>query len=286
MVASKTWPMPPVASTTALAWTAPTPSRAPSPMTCSVTPAAPPCSSLSRSSTSAWSMTSISPMVCSRAAISAREISLPVASPPACAMRSARWPPSRPSAMAPSAVLSNSAPRAISRRTAAGPSVTRTRTASSSQTPAPATSVSRRCASGLSPTPSAAAMPPCAQRVEPSCRRAFVTSSTLPACRAASAAVMPATPEPTTTVSAYARHPGWGALSRWTMSVHPSHVPVAPVPRQFAVTSPRLSTCEPGTGSAGSAPEGDDPVLGVDVHHLRLKTYAPRRRPPACRRSG
>ena len=42
MVWAKTWPMPPVASTTARPCTAPTPSRCPSPMTCSVTPATPP----------------------------------------------------------------------------------------------------------------------------------------------------------------------------------------------------------------------------------------------------
>ena len=51
-------------------------------------------------------------------------------------------------------------PSAISSRTASGPSVTRTCTASGSQAPAPATSVSRSCWAGVSPGPSAAAIPP------------------------------------------------------------------------------------------------------------------------------
>ena len=42
VVAEKTWPSPPLASTTARHSTAPTPSRWPSPITCSVTPATPP----------------------------------------------------------------------------------------------------------------------------------------------------------------------------------------------------------------------------------------------------
>ena len=75
------------------------------------------------------------------AAISERWISAPVASPPACAIRSRWWPPSRVSESSPS-WWSNSVPRAISSRTASGPSVTSARTASTSHAPAPATRVS------------------------------------------------------------------------------------------------------------------------------------------------
>ena len=42
VVCENTWPRPPLASTTARQWTAPTPSRWPSPITCRVTPATPP----------------------------------------------------------------------------------------------------------------------------------------------------------------------------------------------------------------------------------------------------
>ncbi len=139
--------MPPVASTTARARTAPTPSRSPSPMTCSVTPQAAPAASRSRSRTSACSITS-TPVADSTRASRARSISAPVASPPACAMRSRRWPPSRVSDSCPSRDRSKRAPIEASSRTAAAPSRTRTRTAVSSQTPAPATIVSAKCCSG------------------------------------------------------------------------------------------------------------------------------------------
>lgn len=213
VVAEKTWPMPPVARTTEGARTAPTPSCWPSPMTCSETPAVRPSASVSRSRTRAFSM------VCRAASRTAptraREISAPVASPPAWAMRRRWWPPSRVSAMSPLSVVSKCAPVLISRRTASGPSVTRVRTASSSQRPAPATRVSSRCCSGVSPSPSAAAMPPWAQRVEPSSRRALVTTTvSRPAAAQRSAAVSPATPDPTTTTSASMAQPGAGAVSR------------------------------------------------------------------------
>ena len=118
-----------------------------------------PRSSRSRTSTrsSAWT-----------AATSARSISAPVASPPACTTRDSEWPPSRASAraaVAPSPVRSNTAPSAISSRTRSGPSVTSTRTASGSQSPAPAASVSERWSSAESGASSAAATPPCAYRV-------------------------------------------------------------------------------------------------------------------------
>ncbi len=69
---------------------------------------------VSRSSTSACSMTSMpgSERTASSCATSAREISAPVASPPACAIRSAWWPPSRVSAIPPSGAVSNRAPSA------------------------------------------------------------------------------------------------------------------------------------------------------------------------------
>ena len=214
--------MPPVASTTAGACTAPTPSCWPSPITCRVRPAARPSAVSSRSSDIACSITSMpvpssapAPAAAS-ASRSALEISAPVASPPACTIRRRRCPPSLVSASTPPASESNLAPSAISRLTASGPSVTRARTASTSQIPAPAVSVSRRCCSGESPGPSAAAMPPCAQRVEPSSSSDLVTSSTLAPGSAACAfraAVTPATPEPTTTTSACLIQPG-GCESR------------------------------------------------------------------------
>lgn len=80
VVAEKTCPMPPVASTTAGACTAPTPSCWPSPMTCRVTPAVRPSASVSRSRTSAFSM--VRSPAARTAPTSAREISAPVASPP------------------------------------------------------------------------------------------------------------------------------------------------------------------------------------------------------------
>ena len=174
----KTWPRPPLASTTARHSTCPTPSIWPSPRTCRVRPATPPSAAGSRSTASACWITSISGAF-PTAAISARWISAPVASPPACAIRSRWWPPSRVRDRAPSC-WSKTAPQLISSRTAAGPSVTRARTASRSHAPAPATSVSCSCCSGVSPGPSAAAMPPWAHWVEPASRTSLVTTRILP----------------------------------------------------------------------------------------------------------
>ncbi len=225
VVAAKTWPNPPVASTTALACTAPTPSCCPSPRTCRVIPAARPSAVRSRSSASACSITRSPPpaVACVSAASRAREISAPVASPPACAIRRRRCPPSLVRASGPAGSRSNSAPVAISRRTASGPSVTSARTAAVSQTPAPAVSVSARCCSGESPGPSAAAMPPCAHRVEPSSSTDLVTSRMRASGRLRridSTAVTPATPEPTTTTSASSRQPGSGASSLPAITPH------------------------------------------------------------------
>ena len=168
--------MPPVARTTAGAWTAPTPSCWPSPMTCRVTPAVRPSASVSRSRTSAFS-TVRSParadrldqrpgdLGAGRVAARVRDAAAVVAALAGQLQAAARR------------TASKWAPVAISRRTASGPSVTRMRTASSSHRPAPATRVSSRCCSGVSPSPRAAAMPPWAQRVEPSSRRALVTTT-------------------------------------------------------------------------------------------------------------
>ena len=73
----------------------------PSPMTCRVTPTTEPSSSSNRSSTSACSTISM-PAASSTRASNARSISAPVASPPAWAMRSRWWPPSRVSDNSPS----------------------------------------------------------------------------------------------------------------------------------------------------------------------------------------
>ena len=75
-------------------------------------------------------------------------------------------PPSRARARAPPGCRSKTAPMAISSLTRAGPSSTRTRTASVSHRPAPAARVSARCRSVESSSPpSTAATPPWAQRV-------------------------------------------------------------------------------------------------------------------------
>ncbi len=206
--------MPPVARTTARARIAPTPSSAPSPSTCRVSPQARPSALRNRSRTRACSTSRIHG---SRrtAACSARCTSAPVASPPACTIRSARCPPSRVSMSVPSGCRSNSAPSRISSRTRVGPSSTSTRTAAGSHSPTPAISVSLACAAGVSSGSSTAAIPPCAHRVDPSSMLTLVTTVTCRPCsRRCSAAVSPATPEPTTSTSVVSLHPGWAAASR------------------------------------------------------------------------
>ena len=152
------------------------------------------------------------------AASRAREISAPVASPPACAMRSRWWPPSRVRASAPSASWSKPAPRAIS-------SPHRRRSLGHQDAAPPSTShspdagdqgVVAGAARGSRPRPSAAAMPPCAQRVEPGARASLGDEQHAePGRRAAvSAAVRPAIPVPTTTTSARVHQPGSGASRR------------------------------------------------------------------------
>ena len=121
----------------------------------------------------------------STAATSARGISAPVASPPACAIRSRWWPPSRVSESSPSWSWSKLAPSAISSRTASGPSVTRSAYGVLVAGAGAGDQGVASCCSGVSPGPSAAAMPPCAQRVEPASRHALVTTRTLSTRRGA-----------------------------------------------------------------------------------------------------
>ena len=190
------------------------------------------------------------------AATSARWISAPVASPPACAIRSRWWPPSRVSDSTPSGEWSKLAPSAISSRTASGPSLTSTRTAAGLQAPAPATRVSCSCWSGLSPGPSAAAIPPWAHWVEPAESTSLVTTRTLPTwCRSRSATVRPAMPEPTTTTSASVVQPGSPAESR------PGTEEVIGAGYRLTARSLGAKLCRsprtrslPGSASAGSEP--------------------------------
>ena len=222
-------------------------------MTCSVTPQTAPSSAVSRSTTRACSTTSMpgsSTTRCS-AAMSAREISAPVASPPACAIRSRWWPPSRVSLISPSASRSNSAPSATSSRTRSGPSVTRMRTASGSHSPTPATRVSSRCSCGVSSGSSAAAMPPWAHCVDPADSTVLVTSSTRSTrSRSRSAQVSPAMPEPTTTTSALVVHPGAGALSRRGRATAGTVVAGIPAPQ----TSARA--CDTSENTSSGPPPG------------------------------
>ena len=147
------------------------------------------------------------------ASTSARSISAPVASPPACTTRASECPPSRArSSSGPSGdgSVSKCAPRRASSRTRSGPSVTRMRTASESQRPAPAVSVSTRCRSGVSGAASAAATPPCAYRVAECESSPLVRTSTDKPRRAAwSAVVSPATPLPNTRTSYTKSQPRW-----------------------------------------------------------------------------
>ena len=97
-------------------------------------------------------------------AASWRVIRRPVAAPPACTMRRAEWPPSKPSARAPWRSASKRTPRRLRAREPgqASPRTARARR-SGAPPPRPAASVSRAWRSGESSTASAAAIPPCAQ---------------------------------------------------------------------------------------------------------------------------
>ena len=63
---------------------------------------------------------------------------------------------------------------AMRSQTASVPSLTKVRTASTSQRPTPATSVSWMCSSGLSSGDMTAAIPPCAHAVEPSSSQKWI----------------------------------------------------------------------------------------------------------------
>ena len=148
--------------------------------------------------------------------MSAREISAPVASPPACAMRSRWWPPSRVSVISPPASRSNSAPSATSSRTRSGPSVTSTRTASASHSPTPGDEgVVEVLLRGCPPGRAQRRCRPAPTAVEPA-RENGLRHEQHPVDPLAQAqrAVSPAMPDPTTTTSAAIVHPGAGALRR------------------------------------------------------------------------
>src|SRR5690606_29568280 len=185
--------MPPVASTTAgarIAASAPSGVRASTPTT------RPP---KRTRSTSSWpSRISMSGRE-RTAPTSVRMTSAPVASPPACAMRRAECPASRPSARRPSASRSKRAPSPSSQsmRPAAASAIARATSASAN--PAETASVSRAWLAGVSSAPSAAAMPPCACGLEPLPRAPRVSTMQSPM---PSAAERPAMPEPTTTARA------------------------------------------------------------------------------------
>ena len=117
-----------------------------------------------RSTLKQRSRTSMFGSACAASA-SARSISAPVASPPACTTRGSEWPPSIASSQHRRRARRTARPSPCSSRTRRGPSVTSTCTASMSQSPAPAVSVSVRWSSAESGSPSAAATPPCAYRV-------------------------------------------------------------------------------------------------------------------------
>ena len=139
----------------------------------------------------------------STATVTAAMMARPAWSPFTRATRGREWAASRLWENAPSSVRSKGAPSWASARTAAGPSVASNVATAASTRPAPAAMVSAACRAGASSAPSAAAMPPCAQAEEqPWFSGASVSTNTL-AGAAASAAVRPARPAPTTST------PGW-----------------------------------------------------------------------------
>jgi hypothetical protein len=143
------------------------------------------------------------------------DLGLPVASPPAWAMRSRWWPPSRVSLISPPASRSNSLPElhqfthplgALGDERAHGVDVAQTDAGDEG-----VVQVLLRGVLGVE----AAAMPPWAHCVEPAESTVLVTSSTRSTCsRSRSAHVSPAMPEPTTMTSALVVQPGAGAACR------------------------------------------------------------------------
>ena len=203
---------------TARAITVPTRSAPSSPGIPASTPPTEPRSS-TRAST-ATQRARIRTWLASNAARSTRLTSAPIASPPAFTIRLRLCPASRWSA-----VCSSRAPRPARRAISPGACNASAATAARSLRPAPASIVSLSCRPGSSPGPIAAARPPWAKGVAPPpMSSSLVSSSTSRPCRAAvRAAVTPAAPDPTTTMSAsrsqcVCDHGRWrisGPLTAW-----------------------------------------------------------------------
>src|SRR5262245_14485774 len=182
--------MPPVAITTReLA------SRSGPALVCANTPASLPSAMIRRR---AWTPSStVIDGVCRTVAISARMISRPVPSPPACTMRRRPCAASRPSLNRPSAERSKATPQRARSSTAPGAAAVMRSTIEASHNPAPAAMVSAACRAGSSSAPTAAAMPPCAQALAaPKASGALASTMTGSGtrCRAVSS---PASPAPT-----------------------------------------------------------------------------------------
>ncbi len=130
------------------------------------------------------------------AAMTAAMIAAPAPSPPTRATRAWACAASRLSTKSPLLWRSNGAPSAARARTAAGPSVVSSATASGSHRPAPAAMVSAACRAGASSSDRAAAMPPCAQALEQPVASGVGDSTSARRGAAARAAVRPARPAP------------------------------------------------------------------------------------------
>ena len=212
VVDAKIWPMPPVASTTARARIAPTPSSVPSPSTCRVMPQARPVG-VAQQVEHQRVLDQPDPRVAVHGGVQrplhlgagrvAAGVHDPVGVVAALAGQHQR---------AVRVAVELGARAASARGPGPGPPRPARR-------PPPGRTARRRrsrcrsaCASGVSSGSSTAAMPPCAQRVEPSSMLTLVTTVTCrPASRRCSAAVRPAMPEPTTTTSVVSAQPGSAA---------------------------------------------------------------------------
>ena len=179
VVWAKTWPSPPLASTTARQRTAPTPSRWPSPITCRVTPG------------DARRAVGVEQQVDGERVLDDLDLGRPLDRGDQRALdlgagrvaAGVRDPVAVVAALAGQRQLAVGAwsklvPSAISSRTASGPSVTRTRTASGRRRRRRRRGC-RLVLAGVSPGPSAAAMPPCAHWVEPAASTSLVTTRSL-----------------------------------------------------------------------------------------------------------
>ena len=277
-------------------------------MTCRVTPQTAPSASWSRSTTSACSTTSMPGSSCTAcsAAMRAREISAPVASPPAWAIRSRWCPPSRVSEISPSGVaveLGAERDELADRVGALGDERPDRRRVADADARPPG--CRRRCSSGVSAGSGPRRCRPAPTAVDPSASTVLVTSRTRSTrWRSRSAAVSPAMPEPTTMTSAAMVQPGSGAASRrgdgqrrhrsrWSRSCRPARrrprarrrrahstgmlsirrvVPTRPATASRA--SPRYHS---GTSSQGRRVDEDEVV----DQRQRLPRRAPARAAPA-----